>query len=829
MAWQREEGTPGEPGYKRSGAGEAAMSPAEARARGFKWVGSGGTHGRAPSEEEYSDILREKLWRGDYNRQPLQIRQRILEDLNRSRERAGKDYEQRVKTFDKRWASKIDNGYFTGTEAAYQKYQNEYDALTKDISQFESKQPGFEKVFDTYNILARGAEQRQRDIQFIKAQERGLGGPSATGRYPLDIDIAEPGHFGLMRPVTPGRLEGEIGKFEEKWDPMIEDEKFIGSQGQYENYLTDFERLEGLEAKQLWGLPGKYEKARKATSGYITERTPAREDIEAKIKKIKEPGQAVFAFGMKRGIPSGLAGAYIGRIDGRSPLEHWEAGLERIYEAVQEDPLKTPVILAASYGVGKGVGKAAPVLRKTAPRATKYGGMALGASLTAAYGTSIADRVYREGSLAGGLEKFTEIRALEAIPMIEGFKLGRGVYSNEVDFLKRDVRNMLKDTTASAPGKRWGREKTIDELYDSPTIEDLMRDAGITPKPKTSNLDKAIRDILKSSRTEREVFKNPPMKKTLIKGNKLKVEPPSRMIRELQGLDDSPPIDYYSRDVGKAAKQQPIKEVSVLDIATPPKKVVLWGEALKSVDTDVNIIGDVIVGKPGHVYRPPSYSRATGRVRSGPGAPSRGRGRGTGYGRAPSGSPLKRGQVEVDIINDIKADADLITEADTGIFNFLAPLTSLVGRTGPGLGEVIKSDVDAMFEQDTKQRRHEKAIMVPVTITKLSEKAALKSLEMADIKAMIDLETQTTTKTKIKTEPIEAIDTPIRDIERFKFEEITFPEIRPIPPPPPPPPPFLLLPDITFDDPRRQRGKRVKTQHRKRGYDIINPKEILAL
>lgn len=74
MAWKKQN-----PDGSISGAGEVAFSPIDALKMGYHWEGTGGTYGRAPTEQEYLGFLCEKERRGQYRGRPVerQIREEI--------------------------------------------------------------------------------------------------------------------------------------------------------------------------------------------------------------------------------------------------------------------------------------------------------------------------------------------------------------------------------------------------------------------------------------------------------------------------------------------------------------------------------------------------------------------------------------------------------------------------------------------------------------------------------------------------------------------------------------------------------------------------------
>lgn len=74
MAWKKEN-----PDGSVSSAGEVAFSPIDALRMGYRWEGTGGTYGRAPTEQEYLGFLYEKERKGQYQGRPAekQIRAEI--------------------------------------------------------------------------------------------------------------------------------------------------------------------------------------------------------------------------------------------------------------------------------------------------------------------------------------------------------------------------------------------------------------------------------------------------------------------------------------------------------------------------------------------------------------------------------------------------------------------------------------------------------------------------------------------------------------------------------------------------------------------------------
>ena len=89
MAWQKDEGVPGTPGYKKSLAGEAAMSPAEAAARGYTWVGQKssaayrGMGTRPPTAIEYQRMIAKKVAAGAYSKMDPRSRARLRKEIER--------------------------------------------------------------------------------------------------------------------------------------------------------------------------------------------------------------------------------------------------------------------------------------------------------------------------------------------------------------------------------------------------------------------------------------------------------------------------------------------------------------------------------------------------------------------------------------------------------------------------------------------------------------------------------------------------------------------------------------------------------------------------
>ena len=153
MAWVKSEGTPGTAGYKRSVAGEAAMSPAAAAAAGYTWQkqkASGAYKGRGvrpPTDLEYQRMISAKVKRGDYSKMTPRSRELLRKELE------GFDPDIRAATLPKldelitAPVFKIRSG--ESSESALTRYNTELANYQVNIERHETKWGGHITVSDS--------------------------------------------------------------------------------------------------------------------------------------------------------------------------------------------------------------------------------------------------------------------------------------------------------------------------------------------------------------------------------------------------------------------------------------------------------------------------------------------------------------------------------------------------------------------------------------------------------------------------------------------------------------------------------------------------------
>jgi hypothetical protein len=263
--WYKETGTPGQPGYSTEGAGEAAMSPAEAAARGFSWR-EGGTYGRAPTESEYTGIITEKQRRGEYEQAPEPIKRSIAEELRVRQEKYGaaktppwatpKQWQANIKngvfvssemqSFLDRWGSYIQNGQFTGNRsewgyfevalrsaesaqhAKYEQYQEDMRTAASNFAKAQAE-AGVEKSKKVTEAL--GKSEQRANAELAKAY--GAGGQDRWAPYIVGGEFIAP----------------EMTAWETKWAPAIAGGVFVGSEYQYGIYQREYEAAKAAQEK----------------------------------------------------------------------------------------------------------------------------------------------------------------------------------------------------------------------------------------------------------------------------------------------------------------------------------------------------------------------------------------------------------------------------------------------------------------------------------------------------------------------------------------------------------------------------------------------------
>ncbi|MBK5191315.1 MAG: hypothetical protein JJE19_07465 [Methanosarcinales archaeon] len=484
MAWVKTAGTAGTAGYKRSVAGEAAMSPSQAESRGYHWEPQkksfrvSGRGKEEPTEREYAEILERKVRRGHYK--DLTLRGRISIEAKQARlqfktERIETKYGKYIvggvfggsiiTPVLTEWADHLKDGVFTGTKSEYGLFQTdiqraesaveyqygrytsearglgtEYAAMKKDIDDYNLKIQNINEGIRSKNETARleyeMAGKRWTDAQNISmAAAMGLrGGPTPK---PLDINVFAP--YGGIKPLTWTGYSEATQKFEARWKPVIKPgvwgpapydvyPEFVGSEQQFQKYKDEYSKLIEQRKDIFWGIPSKYERFEERGGEAIAARTPTWEEATKPFKPFVDISRQVVGYERRFGIPSMTMGAVYQREKIVSPY------VKAIYEGIREKPVKTAVITAAYFALGKVLpaGKYAfkPVAKvgvKAFPRAAPWIGKwtprAVAVGLGTAYGADIGRRVYAAPPQMR-IEEFGKITGTELLPMGLGTAAG---------------------------------------------------------------------------------------------------------------------------------------------------------------------------------------------------------------------------------------------------------------------------------------------------------------------------------------------------------------------------------------------------------------------
>jgi len=810
VAWKREIGTFGEPGWQLFGAGEAAYSPEEAAALGYEWRGGGGTYGRAPTTEEYAGILEEKLRLGHYKQE---MQRRIEAELQRLRAgrgepvippwgtpkkwhpyiTAGQFKSPEVRAFEARWAGKIKDGEFTGGVEEYSDYQRDRAAAEK----------AQEEAYGRYSL-----EQQFRQQRLQESYEGALEEESQR--------LWETGAFSMGREPEPTMEElprtpwGKVSDWLGEIDRRVSGTRPITAM---KGALITTKR-EMPEELREWPVPHEF------TFG----------EIEGTLKK---PATTAGLFGVSAALPAVFRGT------GRAI---------------------SPVSRAAS----RVFPRAGPAVAKWAPRA-------FGAGLAAGYGVSVEERLRKApaGARAG---MAGEIYATEFVPMATGYAMGAaalrdGALAGETIKATRQVKRVEYDVIDTI------KADAIDAYYKSGALAEsrqhvrfgtrAVRESDIPLKDRQA-FDRAInRDIQLGVEYERTLLSERGVTAETGKGFFMARRKPGGWEYDLLPEESTAArLRLAEQDIlglkpsayrfGRPGVTEEVITGRAIDQAFEPRSakgirpLSEYTEAgtLRAIDRDVarRLSALQIGGRRGAPVRRPITEAIRGEAMLRDMAASEhevllgGRGRQVSVLKVKAEPKLKLEPTAKDIsFEEFKPKRILGKREIIELEEYTEPGRAqrargiLLPMRGLGFGARTESAQVESLAQAERQamRRLSDVKALPVLRPASLEQALVRELQLADVKAAATTKTATVTRAGLRT--VLKPEAALRGVQVPRFTDVVIPEIK-IVDIPPPPEPKLKIPAIDFEWPkRRKKAKGVKTAYRKRGYKLLTPKEILKL
>jgi hypothetical protein len=375
MAWVKETGVPGQPGYSQQMAGEAAMSPSQAAALGYHWEGAGGTYGRAPTEAEYIGIIAEKQRTGQYVGQPAE--KAVEAEIEKGRKEHGekgppwgtpekwRPYIQygvfkapEVQILEQKWSPFISGEQFTGTQEQYQQYQQE---AQKAYSIQEQKYQTYQLEEQLYAARAK----QGYEINLRQYSERSAAATEYERGYNLSVH----------------------------------------------NELVKAQEQQALHQKIFFGLPYKYETLQSSIShsSLINPISIEMERLEHDLPTINKMLYPTGTPAMVKFSEERTIGQARGLTDKPLTAATW-------FGVSLAATLIVPEIGAVARSAEGAFPVAAPLIARIAPKGIGYG-------MTAGYAASVGTRLYQtppgERARAFGMIETTEL-----MPMAAGYAVG---------------------------------------------------------------------------------------------------------------------------------------------------------------------------------------------------------------------------------------------------------------------------------------------------------------------------------------------------------------------------------------------------------------------